>query len=954
MNLYFNITPKRRRLIWLFVVVIAALLMFLSAARVSAASTVYVPDDYSTIQQAVNAAASGDTIIVRDGCYSENIKVTKSDLTIRSENGADNTIISSADGTSDVFELNRSRITISGFTIKNAGGGSGISIGYSSAENNLENNKFSNNERAIHISMFSYLNKISGNEFDETNDYALYLQSGYDSGSGAIRKSSANSIYLNDFYSKINAGSAGSAYYNFWKTPDEKDYVYNGGYNKSRLGNHYVFYDGSDDNGDGIGDTSQPLGTESGAYPRMMPVANYEILTQELDWTFAVLTDLHIGWGIPDYGQPGYGESDNEPGQDYYMTERLNAAVNKINERKAQDNIIFAVVLGDITDTAEYSEFLKAREILNKLEIPYIPLIGNHDIVPYTSDPVLDPDSRTLFVTFPAGRKIWQEGETYGDQMFEKVFWEDNTSNKQKIDELFADFSKQPIANGLFQNYSFSYKNVKFVSLDFASRVAETQLSLPANAVDNADTLSWLNSQLNNCTDGQTILLTHYPLKGLFGGFIYPTFTSIQNLLNNTECNIHNFSGHTHLLEKSKPNNAYYVYETEALSQTAFYPHKSQNKFLRLVKVKNSGDIKTIEVDNFETGFSEAINPFITVFPGDIGPNMPVNFEAGAKNRSQDEIALYTWQFDDEPPFATTNKNVLKLLMAQGMRTVKLTINDIYGNEETVSWNYEIKQDTRPGRKVAMVNGTTLVPVLYTGIDLRQDKYALNLNEWVAITKDGEKLIGGLNTHFELANTDIDLTDLVADVDFSRNKSVVHMNGWPDEIEPEKILYIPSTGKGQVYVCPQADSLDKVKPSCQDATVLTVGETKNGMTVSEINYNGQLYYQVYGITGTGGGELDTAIDLTIEEQIELTKLEYDGEDILSRVAQDIGDHKLPLLLSELKQDKINLTSYLPLIKKLFLPFQVKPLEYKLKFQESIGNEWQGKQTKVWFNFEVEQ
>ncbi len=60
------------------------------------------------------------------------------------------------------------------------------------------------------------------------------------------------------------------------------------------------------------------------------------------------------------------------------------------------------------------------------------------------------------------------------------------------------------------------------------------------------------------------------------------------------------------------------------------------------------------------------------------------------------------------------------------------------------------------------------------------------------------------------------------------------------------------------------------------------------------------------------------------------------------------------MLSELKQDKINLTGYLPLIKKLLLPFQTKTLEYKLKFQNSIGNEWQGKKIGLWFNFEAEQ
>jgi len=41
------------------------------------ANTIYVPDDYSTIQQAVDDASAGDTIIVRDGTYTENVDVNK-------------------------------------------------------------------------------------------------------------------------------------------------------------------------------------------------------------------------------------------------------------------------------------------------------------------------------------------------------------------------------------------------------------------------------------------------------------------------------------------------------------------------------------------------------------------------------------------------------------------------------------------------------------------------------------------------------------------------------------------------------------------------------------------------------------------------------------------------------------------------------------------------------------
>ncbi len=40
----------------------------------SSSATIYVPDNYPTIQAAVNATTPGDTIIVRDGIYNYNYK----------------------------------------------------------------------------------------------------------------------------------------------------------------------------------------------------------------------------------------------------------------------------------------------------------------------------------------------------------------------------------------------------------------------------------------------------------------------------------------------------------------------------------------------------------------------------------------------------------------------------------------------------------------------------------------------------------------------------------------------------------------------------------------------------------------------------------------------------------------------------------------------------------------
>jgi PKD repeat protein len=80
----------------------------------------YVPDDYSTIQAAVDAASAGDTIIVREGTYYEKVVVDKS-LTIKSSSGSpEYTIVDAVDPYADVFSVTADHVNISGFTVTGA------------------------------------------------------------------------------------------------------------------------------------------------------------------------------------------------------------------------------------------------------------------------------------------------------------------------------------------------------------------------------------------------------------------------------------------------------------------------------------------------------------------------------------------------------------------------------------------------------------------------------------------------------------------------------------------------------------------------------------------------------------------------------------------------------------------------------------------------------------------
>jgi RHS repeat-associated protein len=119
----------------------------------SSSNVWYVPDDYLTIQQAVDNATAGDTIIVRDGVYTENVNVDKR-LTIQSENGSDSTIVQAADINDHVFEITADSVNISGFTVKDAAGYLSDGIRLDNAHHcNLSDNNVSNNFNGIFLDL---------------------------------------------------------------------------------------------------------------------------------------------------------------------------------------------------------------------------------------------------------------------------------------------------------------------------------------------------------------------------------------------------------------------------------------------------------------------------------------------------------------------------------------------------------------------------------------------------------------------------------------------------------------------------------------------------------------------------------------------------------------------------------------------------------------------------------
>ncbi len=173
---------------------------------------ILVPEDYSTIQSAIDAAHDGDTVLVAQGTYRENIDFRSKEITVRSANPLDPAVVAQTvidggyDGPTVVFRSGETPASVlEGLTITNGygssvnGHGGGISIYGSSPvirHNSITGNTSVSEGGGIHIRGGSPIIENNVVSYNECGKY----------GAGVCVHSASPSLVSN----RIEANSGGN------------------------------------------------------------------------------------------------------------------------------------------------------------------------------------------------------------------------------------------------------------------------------------------------------------------------------------------------------------------------------------------------------------------------------------------------------------------------------------------------------------------------------------------------------------------------------------------------------------------------------------------------------------------------------------------------------------------------------------------------------------------------
>ncbi len=167
--------------------IIALILLFAGGAGAATTLTVNASGgaDYTRIQDAINNASDGDTILVYSGTYYENVNVTKQLFLKGIDNGGGKPVVDS--GRNDAITLSAGNSVLEGFDARSYIFNQGITV-YSN-NNVIKNNNVSNNQHGI-LLISSKNNILIGNNASNNFYFGIYL---IESNNNTLSGNNANS-----------------------------------------------------------------------------------------------------------------------------------------------------------------------------------------------------------------------------------------------------------------------------------------------------------------------------------------------------------------------------------------------------------------------------------------------------------------------------------------------------------------------------------------------------------------------------------------------------------------------------------------------------------------------------------------------------------------------------------------------------------------------------------------
>lgn len=223
-------------------------------------------------------------------------------------------------------------------------------------------------------------------------------------------------------------------------------------------------------------------------------------------------------------------------------TSRLNEAVTWINEHRDSRQIELVSVLGDVGWGSGLAE---SKALLDQLSIPYVPIIGDNEI---------QYGDEENFTTVYGPQFDWLSNNTEDWTFAGNAVW-----NPEEAKDSF------------FTNMAFTHKGIRFVVLDWASRLPTSEgIWTEFGYLHDFDggTYPFLQSELANLTETKenaALFLTHIPMT--IGSFDSAKMEAITSAVDAYSDKVYaNFAGHLHVnVEDPSTERGYEVYVTNAV-----------------------------------------------------------------------------------------------------------------------------------------------------------------------------------------------------------------------------------------------------------------------------------------------------------------------------------------------------------------------------------------------------